>query len=415
MSRRARTSPAIESISRVRWYVLLALAGLAASVVSSWVHYRLLQDPTYASFCDVSSTVSCAQAYTSRFGSIAGVPVALVGAWYFLFVLGLIALCRRSRVAAENLSGYLFALSTVGLAAVLYLGYASFFVLKAVCLLCVATYAASVGLFLLSGAQTRFPMTTLPGRVARDLGTLVRTPAALSAALAFVAASVAAIVLFPSEPVAAEASAAAAASSSQAAPSAAPPSAIQQLQQWLSQQQRVPLVVPTDGTAVVIVKFNDYQCPPCRQTYLEYKPILAKYQQQHPGKVKLITRDFPLEPECNTFSPNGLHPAACEAAVAVRLAREKGRAEAMEEWLFTNQTSLTAAGVREAARTVGQVGDLDQRYDAVLTLVRGDVAQGGQLGVRGTPTFFMNGIRLPGLRPEFFDAAIAWELERAGR
>jgi protein-disulfide isomerase len=187
-----------------------------------------------------------------------------------------------------------------------------------------------------------------------------------------------------------------------------------QLEQWLSQQPRVPLMVPRGGAAVVIVKFNDYQCPPCRQTWLEYKPVLAKYEQQQPGKVTFVTRDFPLEPECNTFTPNELHPAACEAAVAVRLAREKGKAEAMEEWLFANQPSLTGAGVREAAKSVGGVTDFDARYPATLELVRGDVAQGGQLNVRGTPTFFMNGIRLPGLRAEFFDAAIQWQLRQGG-
>ena len=48
-----------------------------------------------------------------------------------------------------------------------------------------------------------------------------------------------------------------------------------------------------------IVKFNDYQCPPCRQTYMEYKPIFAKWAKQAPGKVKFITKDFALERECN--------------------------------------------------------------------------------------------------------------------
>ena len=67
--------------------------------------------------------------------------------------------------------------------------------------------------------------------------------------------------------------------------------------------------------------------------------ILAKLQQQYPGKVLLVTRDFPLETECNTANVG--HLAACEAAVAVRLAREKGKAREMEEWLFANQDTMT--------------------------------------------------------------------------
>ncbi len=164
----------------------------------------------------------------------------------------------------------------------------------------------------------------------------------------------------------------------------------------------------------MILKFNDYQCPPCRQTFMEYKPILAKWAKQAPGKVKFITKDFALERECNAGVSGDVHPAACDAAVAVRLAREKGKAEAMEEWLFANQPALTPASVRQAAKDVGGVLDMEARYQATLTLVKGDTAQGVQLKVTGTPTFFVNGMRLPGLRPEFFDAAIAWELNRVG-
>jgi uncharacterized membrane protein len=50
--------------------------GLGASSVSSFVHYKLLTDPSYTSFCDVNPAVSCTEAYLSRFGSVRGVPVA---------------------------------------------------------------------------------------------------------------------------------------------------------------------------------------------------------------------------------------------------------------------------------------------------------------------------------------------------
>ncbi len=64
---------------RVPWFTAFALLGLAASAASTWVHYQILNDPTYASFCDVNSTLNCTEAYTSRFGAFGGVPVALLG------------------------------------------------------------------------------------------------------------------------------------------------------------------------------------------------------------------------------------------------------------------------------------------------------------------------------------------------
>lgn len=394
-----------------RWFLGFAALGLAASSASTWVHHRLLTDPTYVSVCDVNSTFSCSEAYTSQYGSLAGVPVALLGMLFFLFVMGLVVLCGRSASAARNLPGYLFAASTIGLAMVLYLGYASYFILGTICLLCVGTYVAVIGLFLTSGAAAKEPMSSLPGRAVRDLGTLVRTPAALSAAVVFVIGAIAAMTLFPSGSV--SAATADSGAEAQAAPTAGA-AQLAEFEKWLASQPREPLVIPNDGAAVVIVKFNDYQCPPCRQTYMEYKPILAKWAKQAPGKVKFVTKDFALERECNAVVSSDVHPAACEAAVAVRLAREKGKAEAMEEWIFANQPSLTPASVRQGAKDVGGVEDMESRYAATLNLVKGDTAQGAQLKVNSTPTFFMNGMRLPGLRPEFFDAAIAWELKRVG-
>jgi len=70
--------------------------------------------------------------------------------------------------------------------------------------------------------------------------------------------------------------------------------------------------------------------------------------------------------------------------------------------------------VKKAAETVGGISakDFDARFASTLELVKADVAQGSQLKISGTPTFFVNGMKLPGFRREFFDAVLAWELRR---
>jgi uncharacterized membrane protein/protein-disulfide isomerase len=393
------------------WLTAFAALGLGAATWSTWVHYQILNSPTYESFCDVNSTLNCTAAYTSRFGAVAGVPVALFGLLFFAGMLVLIALCSQSKAAAPNLPGYVFATSTLGLAVVLYLAYASYFILHVVCLLCAGTYLAVIGLFLISGAATNVPLTSLPMRILDDLKLLVRTPRALTATVVFIVAAAAAIVVFPEQRVTAAANSAEP-EQTQTVPVASP-ELIQQVETWLAQQPRVTVMAPSDGAAVVILKFNDYQCPGCGQTYRDYKPVLAKWAKQAPGKVKFITKDYPLERQCNQFIGQDLHLGSCEAAVAVRLAREKGRAEAMEEWLYSNQAAMVNPdSVKKAAATIGGVTDFDARFAGTLELVKADVAQGGQLKIPGTPTFFMNGIQMPGLRGEIFDAAIAWELRR---
>ena len=90
-----------------------ALVGLGASVAAAYVHYHLLFDPTYTSFCDVNATVSCTQVYMSRYSTFRGIPVALFGAIWFagaalLALSGLVGVDRareRARVSVCRLDG----------------------------------------------------------------------------------------------------------------------------------------------------------------------------------------------------------------------------------------------------------------------------------------------------------------------
>jgi uncharacterized membrane protein/thiol-disulfide isomerase/thioredoxin len=371
-----------------------------------------VHDPAHTSFCDVSSTFSCTSAYSSAYGSLFGVPVALLGVVWFGVVLALLAASRAGGPTLRaNVPGYVFVWSTLGLSVVLYLGYAAFVILRTVCLLCVATYVAVAGIFIAAGTGPVFPMTSLPRRLGHDVRTLAASPLSLLAAASFAAAAVLAVALFPR--VEARAGAVATA----AAPPAITDTQRSEVEQWFDSQKREQVPVEAEGAVVVVVKFNDYFCPPCRMTFENYRPIKAKYESQSPGKVRFVTRDFPLDSRCNgNVQGGGPHPMACDAAVAVRLARERNRADALEDWLFANQETLTTASIKQAAREVAGVTDFDQRFGAVLEQVKGDTALGGLLGVRSTPTFFINGVRVVGgLQPQYLDAVIAYELRKASQ
>ncbi|MEO5824240.1 MAG: thioredoxin domain-containing protein, partial [Vicinamibacteraceae bacterium] len=187
-----------------------------------------------------------------------------------------------------------------------------------------------------------------------------------------------------------------------------------QVDEYMNTAARRMIPVDAAGAVVVIVKFNDYQCPPCGNTFQAYKPLKAKWDKEAPGKVKFVTKDFPLEAECNANIPQGPHPIACEAAAAVRMARKLGKAEALEDWLFANQPTLTLDGLKRAVRDIGGVADFDTQYPKVLADVRTDTSLGGFLGVGSTPTFFVNGIQMPDNRVPIMDLAIEHELKRAG-
>ena len=131
--------------------------------------------------------------------------------------------------------------------------------------------------------------------------------------------------------------------------------------------------------------------------------------------MKLVTKHFPIDPECNTATPQGTHLAACEAAAAVIMAKGKA-SDALESWLFANQATLTPMGVKVAARDVGGIVDFDAQYPKALEQVKSDIALARLLNVGATPTFFINGTLLKGgMPPQYFDALIALELKKTAK
>jgi len=402
--------------------ILLAVLGLGASIAALYVHYQMLADPSYTSFCDVNETVSCEAVLTSQYGSVAGVPVAAGGAIWsaLILLLALFGMAPGAPVRAsvpvrggvddgrrpEAVAGYIFILATIGLAGALYLGYASFFILRQMCPLCMTMYVAVIGLFVVSGAAAT-SLATLPARIGDDLKSAFTSPLAATVAVVWLVGSVSLVAFFPREAPVADIA---------VDPAAIPTETlgadeISQFTAWMDVQPRENLGVPANGAKVLVVKFNDYQCPACRQAYLAYRGLQQSMEAKYPGQVVFVNVDYPLEAECNQ---GGIHSSACEAAVAVRLAKAKNRGAEMEAWLFANQDTLTRDRVKEGLNEVAQVTDFDDRYAELLNAVRADAQLGQKVQITGTPTFFINGIRIGStLRPAYMEAAIEHELKRA--
>ena len=396
--------------STVRILILAAaLIGLGFASASSWVHYRSLTDPTYASVCDINSTFNCTELYKSRYGSLAGVPVAFGGVIWFGLV-GLIAAFARPGEERSPAAGYIFALSVIGLAVAMYLAYISSFVMHTWCVLCIGTYVSVAAIFFLSSSTSAESMSRLPVRMFSDLAALVSRPVTLIVAVLFVAGAGTVIAFFPREGEFA-------ARAEQAAATAAPLSSDAEkafADAW-AKQVRTDLGIKGDGAKVIVVKFNDFVCPACGQAEMVYKPVLQKFAAAHPGALKYVMKDWPWNKSCNFNITSTIpgHEAACDAAVAARVARDRGKYDQMVDWLFTHQDAGPAALRQEAVKILGPF-DFDREYAAKIGDIRRDVADGGVLGIQSTPTFFVNGVRLPaGIMPvQYFEAALNLELNR---
>ena len=125
-------------------------------------------------------------------------------------------------------------------------------------------------------------------------------------------------------------------------------------------------------------------CPHCGAAHLIVKRVLRRAG----GDVRFVFRNFPL---------GQIHPNAVEAAEAAEAAGLQGRFWEMHDLLFENQDALEREDLLGYAKELGLdaarfVRDLDS--EAVEERVRADFASGVRSGVNGTPTFFINGVRL---------------------
>lgn len=137
---------------------------------------------------------------------------------------------------------------------------------------------------------------------------------------------------------------------------------------------------------VTIVEFADYQCPFCARMV----PTLAEIVKEYAGKVRWVYRDFPLRE---------IHPEALPAAVAANCAGAQGKYFDMHHELFENLQRLGPSLYRELA---GKIGLEMSQFETCLkdpkmeNEVLKDAQEGQDLGVNGTPAYFVNGRKLGG-------------------
>jgi protein-disulfide isomerase len=159
---------------------------------------------------------------------------------------------------------------------------------------------------------------------------------------------------------------------------------------------------------ITIVEYTDFQCPFCGRHYLQTYPlILQNYVET--GQVRYVFKDF-----TPTFNNPAYHPNAIIAAEAARCAGDQDQYVEMHDQLFANQGEWSEEDDPKPlfASYAAELGLDSDEFNECLTThkhleaIQANFQEGVQLGVTGTPTFFINGYRFVGANPyQAFDQA----------
>lgn len=159
------------------------------------------------------------------------------------------------------------------------------------------------------------------------------------------------------------------------------------------------------GAPVTVVEFSDFQCPFC----VRARPTVNRVREVYGDQVRFAFRHFPL----------AFHEQAQKAGEATACAGDQGQFWEMHDRLWESPGRLQPPDLKEHAAAL----DLDaEAFGQCLdsgrhaSVVKEDAEAGSQLGVSGTPAFFINGRPLVGAQPfEAFAQVIDEEIARAAR
>lgn len=337
-----------------------------------------------SSFCSFGKYADCDVVNSSQYAELLGVPLAALGGLYFfvLLVMGLIA--PPGEAAFPRVQRWMARLNLFALVVDTGLFFVQAVSLRNFCLFCCLTYLMS--------ALNLFSNFKLRGVPWKELFASSSDPAPKNPGVALGILGVLAFIAFLFVvPRFVE---------SGSESYARVDDAIEVFRKNFKNlpQKRID-VKPGDGTfgnpaaKVKVVAFSDFECPFCKRGAFTIHTALSPMKDQ----VHFIFKHFPLDSTCNPALPYQMHPQACTLARLAYCAQKKGKFWEYHDKVFF---SISEEDIREGpAKYLPQVKEIlsDKEVTACLANpeslanISEDVKIGQSLGVRGTPSVYING------------------------
>ena len=156
-----------------------------------------------------------------------------------------------------------------------------------------------------------------------------------------------------------------------------------------------------ENAKVTIVEWSDFQCPFCARAV----PLIDQIMEAYPTDVRFVYKNYPLP----------FHKQAMPAAKAAVAAGKQGKFFEMHDKLFENYNALSDDKYEAWAKELGldvEKFKTDMASPEVQAQVVEEMKEAGKVGVRGTPTFFINGKKPAGRSFELYKSIIDEELKK---
>jgi protein-disulfide isomerase/uncharacterized membrane protein len=361
-------------------FLVACTVGICLSADLIRLHYNVHTDPNYHSYCAISERVNCDTLALSAYAVFANLPLAVWGLLGYLLMAALAVwgLGRKPQPPSWpfGMAFWLSAFSSV-LGVVLF--FIAHLVVRSVCIVCAGTYLVSFSLVLFAFFALRGVGYGPVGALADELRSVLagRRTFFLFAVLSLVVLITVWAAMPPYWRVEVT-----------AGPEGLPVGNTEDGHPWIG----------SNLPALEIIEYSDYECPHCLRGHHELRELVEAY----PDKIRLIHRHFPLDMACNEGLSRPFHEHACAYARMAYCAQQRGRFWEANDYLFEHgrrTKPITIAELAGALRLSGQALEECVASNSARQAILDDLASGRAQGIRGTPSFVVDGEVYPGRIP----------------
>lgn len=343
------------------------------------------------SLCNINETFNCDAVSASRYSSFLGIPISVWGGItnLVLFIMILFSWLRLTNHPRRLLRWSLVLAGSTALASVI-MGVISVTSLGAYCAFCIGLYILS---FISFGALIPAQEESLTKNIGSDFKTLVGE--SKSILIAFIAIPVLAYITHQSI-------------LKRYGADQINSTVKGYTMEWKTNPQNNFQAPPAltmgperDRAEMTIVEFADFRCGHCKHA----APSLHAFATAHPD-VRFEFYNFPLDGECNPAITRG-DGVSCRLAKSVYCAAQQNQGWTLSKHIFTQQaefqklhsTNQVDDELRELAKPLNyDANQLINCMDSQEThkVIQSQAEAGQKANVKGTPTIYVNGRKLPG-------------------
>lgn len=368
--------------------LLFVIAGIGVSLYLAQSHYRNFTDPAYASFCAISRSINCDTVAQSPWSVIGGLPVALWGLLGYLFYFLLLLPLAKENDLNFSLWRFLFFLGWLYSLASLFFSYISATKIHSFCILCIASNGISFALLFQSWLVCRrfniFPFYSH----FRSALSLFYSNFKIYFPLVFVFFLFLIAQLFMPHYWEFEAA---------EIPGNITKGVTENGHPWIGAEEPV----------LIIEEFSDYQCFQCLKMHF----TLRKLIQEHPNKIRLVHRHYPMDHDFNpVVIPKPFHVGSGKMALLAIYAMTQGKFWEMNDALFQFGRTKMPFNTKYLAEKTGIPArelTVALSHPDIKKMLNHDILIGMKKRITATPTFVINDKVYTGfIPPEILDQAV---------